>query len=112
VFNHNLPRGFVRVVQGVFAAIALFPSKHHHALGDAHAADGFFAGVLVHGDAHGRIRCVGNQPSFRRMNGFDHSFSGERIAVYDVKGAGIEGESAGVGQPEGASDFLRPFIPE
>jgi hypothetical protein len=48
------------------------------------------------------IGSVGNQTALIRMNCFEHAFSGKRIAVNEIEGTAIEGETAGVLDPESA----------
>jgi hypothetical protein len=46
------------------------------------------------------------------MNGFEHAFSGERVAINQVERAAIQREPAGVLDPEGAQNVLGSRRPE
>jgi hypothetical protein len=100
MFDHDLARQSIGIVNRIFSRPALFSGQDHDALRYAHVADRPFAGLGFQGNADRRIGRVGKQTSLVGVNRVDQPLPREAVAFKNVESARVQGKAARVSDPE------------
>ena len=102
VFDEERALGAVFVAGGVDGVLAGGAGLNHGAVNDADFRDALRLAVRFFVDADAEIGGVGDQALFAGLHGIHEAFAGEGFVFEDAEAAAVEGERAGIGEPQRA----------
>ena len=77
-----------------------FADLCQYSLGNLHSRDMLRLGVLRCFDKQPQVGRIRNQPSFAGLDGVGQAFTGKHFIFQNAEAAAVEGEGAGVSEPE------------